>query len=232
MSLLTIVQNAAARVGVPQPSAVIGQTDAVMFLAVAQQEGIDLARRHNWSALTTEKTFTSVATAAQTSAIPTDFDRIVNGTFFNRTKTREVSGPLTSQEWQEIQGRLSTLVYEAYRIRGTSLLITPTPTAGWTMAYEYISKNWCTNAAGSTGRTAWAADDDVGVLDEELMTLGVTWRWLRAKGLDYGEAFAAYEVAVKSLMGRDGGSRILSLNPSPDRRVPRAPVPPDGSWSL
>lgn len=232
MSLLTIVQDAAARVGVPQPSAVIGAADARPFLAVAQQEGKDLARRHNWSGLTKEKTFTSVAAAAQTSSIATDFDRIVNGTFFNRTTRRSVTGPLTAQEWQEIQGNLSTLVSQAYRIRGTSLLLTPTPSAGQTMAYEYISTYWLTNAGGTVERAAWTADDDISLLSEELITLGVVWRYLRNKGLDYGEAFQSYEVAVASVMGRDGGKRMLDMGAARGQRLPIAPEFPDGSWAL
>lgn len=235
MSLLTIVQDVADRIGVVRPASVIGSSDHRVrnLLALAQQEGKELARRYSWQVLTKEKTFTTVAAETQTSAVPSDFDRIIPGTFYNRTRARLVTGPLTAQEYADYKGRLTSLVYEAFRIRGGSILILPTPAANETMAYEYVSK-WWAGVAADTAPTlaAFAADTDQTFLDEEAMTLGVVWRFLRSRGLDYGEAFAAYERHVAQLSGRDGGTRTLHMGSRSDRRVPRAPQVPDGNWDL
>ena len=74
MSLLTIIQDTTDRLGIIRPSSVVGSSDPQVrqLLALAQQEGKELSRRHNWTALINEKTFTAALTAAQSGAIPTE----------------------------------------------------------------------------------------------------------------------------------------------------------------
>lgn len=233
MTLLTVVQNSCDRLGIARPSSAFSSTDnaIIQLVGLAQQEGKELAKRHSWQVLTTEKTFTSIAAETQTSAIPTDFDRFVDETFFNRTMKRFVDGPLTPQEWQYHKGIVATTIIEAFRVRGNSLLLTPTPSAGSTYAYEYVSKNWC-ESSGGTDQSAWASDTDVGILDEELMTLGIIWRWQRAKGLDYAESFNTYEMQVGQAITRDGGKPRLNIGRDTSHRAARRPTVSEGSWSL
>lgn len=219
MSLLTIVQGAFARLNLNVPSAVVANTtkEVVEMYNLAKEEGKALARRATWKALQAEKTFTTTVAAAQTSALPSDFDWMLPDTMFNRTKNRRVDGPIEADEWQLIQSSLVTRVFPAFRIRGTSLLLTPSPTVTTdTIAYEYMTKNWCTTSGG-TGQATWAADSDLAVLDDEFHTLGIMWRFLKMRGLDYGDHFAAYEHEVKQAMARDGARPRLNLNGVPAR---------------
>jgi hypothetical protein len=202
----------------------------IQLVGLAQQEGIELAKRHTWQVLTTEKTFTSTVAETQIGAIPTDFDRIIDDSFFNRTQKRKLKGPLTPQEWQFHKGVVATTIIEAFRIRGNSMLITPTPSASVTYAYEYVSKNWC-ESSGGTDQAAWAADTDTGILSEELMLLGLIWRWQRAKGLDYAESFDTYERQLAIMTSRDGGKPTLNISSAPHSAA-RLPIIKDGSWSL
>ncbi len=219
-----------------RPSTVIGSSDQQIrqLLGLAQQEGKELAKRHNWQALTTEKTITATATETQTGAIPTDFDRILNGTFHNRTAHRYVEGPLDAVEWQRHKALTTTLLFDAFRIRGNNILLAPTPNADDVYAYEYISLYWVATLAASTtpAQAAWAVDTDLGILSEELMADGVVWRFLKAKGLDYAEAFRTYEAQVMLATARDGGKRNVNMGRSFDYRRVRSPTFPDGSWSL
>lgn len=228
MSLLSIVQEAAIIVRQETPSAVISSSvEAVKLLKrLADVEGRELSRRHNWQALTSEHSFSTVAASAQTSSVPTDFGWIIPDTMFNRTTNRKVFGPLSSQEWQEIQSSLVTRVDPAFRIRGGTILITPTPSAGESIYYEYISKNWCQSSGGSPQAT-WAADDDTGVLDEYLIMLGVVWRFKQTSGLDYSEEFQSYERAVADAIQRDGSRRVLSSGVASRERIPYPPQVPE-----
>lgn len=232
MTMLAVVQNACDRLGINRPTAAYTSTDQqiIQLVGLAQQEGKELAKRHTWQALTTEKTFTSIAAETQTGAIPDDFDRFIDDTFFNRSQTRHVRGPLTPQEWQFHKGVAATTIIEAFRVRGSAILLTPTPSAGQTYAYEYVSKNWCESSAG-TDQAAWAADTDVGLLPEELMTLGLIWRWQKSKGFDYAESFRTYEMQVAIATSRDGGKPTLNFSTS-SRQGARIPIIKDGSWSL
>ena len=235
MSLLTLIQDAADRLGVVRPSSVVGSADQQVrqLLALAQQDGKELARRYPWQVIVKEKTFSATATETQSSVIPSDFDRFVPETFYNRTAKRYVEGPLNAQEWQNYKASTTNIISDAFRVRGDSLLMAPTPTADDSYAFEYISLWWCTTSGGTTPTlAAWAADSNVGILPEEIMTLGVIWRFLRAKGLDYAEAFRTYEIQVMQAMSRDGGKRVINMGRSRDYSAPFTPTFPDGSWSL
>jgi hypothetical protein len=231
LSMVTRICNAPG-VGLAVPTVVAASGDAGIqeILELANQEGEELAKRADWPELMTEKTFTTSAAAIQTGAIPSDFDRFVNGTWFNRTKMRKLVGPLSPEQWQRIQanGAVSTVI-QAFRIRGSDMLITPTPAAGETIAYEYLTKNWC-QSSGGTGQSAWAADTDTGVLDERLMTLGVIWRWRKAKGFSFQDALDTYNNEVEKAAGRAPGAPVLMMNARPFSRLPIGTIP-DGSWS-
>lgn len=227
MTLLTVVSDASKRLGLGSRSSVIGSTDenAVQLLALAQEEGKTLSRRHEWQVLQTEYTFPTVASTAS-YALPSDFDRIMKETVFNRTSRRRVVGDLTPDQWQQTQASLVTMVNPAFRIRGKLFLISPTPTAAETIAYEYISKKWCESNA-SVGQVQWLADSDTGLLDEELMTLGLIWRYRKAKSLDYGEDMETYEMEVAKAILNDGARvRIQTSNMECDR-IPRSPQIPE-----
>lgn len=213
-SLLTIIQDVADRIGLVRPSSVIGSADHQVrqLLALANQEGREQARRHSWQGITFEKTFTTVAQESQTGAIPDDFDRFVPETMFNRSRTRQLVGPMTPQEWAEYKGSASTVVFDAFRVRGSALLYAPVPQAGETVAYEYVSKYWCAGSEDTTpDQIAFLADNDVTFLDVEATTQGIAWRFQKSRGLDYSEAFQQYELQLATLMGRDGGTRVLSM---------------------
>lgn len=232
MSLLTLLQGAADRLGIVRPSSVITSTDqqALRLLGYAQEEGKALARRHTWQVLTKEQTFTSTATTAQASAIPANFDRFLDDTFFNRTRKRPVYGPMNAQDWQFAQAVVASTIIESFRQRGNDVLIIPTPTAGDSYAFEYVSKNWC-QSSGGTAQEAWAADADTGILSEELMTLGVVWRFKAGQGFDYSQEFQNYELQVAQAIARDGGKRTLNAG-QVVRTTVRAPFIPEGGWQL
>jgi hypothetical protein len=231
MSLLTLVAAAAKELGLSEPSTAINSSDQqiIQLVALAQREGIELMKRHPWEKLTTERTFTGVAQEEQTGQIPADFDRFVDETFFNRSKKRPVFGPISPQDWQFTKSVVASTIIESFRVRGGEILLTPTPTTD-TYAYEYISNKWC-ESSGGTAQTGWLADSDVGILSETTMTLGIIWRFLRAKGFDYAEAFRTYEVHVAQDFSRDGGKRRINMGSRSMDRA-RAPFVSEGSWNL
>jgi len=236
MTALSIVQNACTRLGVSSPSAVFTSTDLqiVLLRNLMNQEGEELARGANfsdyaWKRLIAEQTFTATAAYVQTGAVPTDFNYILSDTFWNRTLMRQCRGPLSPEQWQQVMAIPTGSVDPWYRFRGTDLMIYPTPTAGHSMAYEYVIKNWCASSGG-TAQSAYAADTDTSYLEERLITLGIIWRFQKQKGLDYAEEFRTYQIEVGKVIARDGGRKIASLSgPLPPRW--RANIP-ESSWAV
>jgi hypothetical protein len=230
MSLLTLIQNVCDELTLPRPSVVAGGTDQQIrqLFQLANTEGRSLAKRHGWQVLTSEQTFTTTATTVQVtaSAIPSDFAWILPETMWNRTSRRRVYGPIDNQEWQEIQGSSIQSINPAFRIRSNTIHITPAPTTGQTVAYEYVSKNWC-QSSGGTAQSVWTADSDTGKLDENIMKLGIIWRFKAVKKMDYATELSNYEREVTDAIMRDGSRPRLSTNMVSGQRVPRAPLTPD-----
>jgi hypothetical protein len=228
MSLLTIAQNAARKLNIAAPATVVGNADlnAALLLYLAQEEGDELSRRHDWQALTTERTFTSLAAVIQTGFLPSDYDRLVFAAeIWDRSRSLKFAGPTPSRAWQQLQTSQAAGVVGWWRILADQINIFPAQPAGNTLAFEYVSKNWCATSGGSP-LSAWAADTDVGRISERLMTLGIVWRWLRAKGMDYAEEMSTYEREVEKVCSRDRGAGLI--RPPSD---PGGDYPPSPGWS-
>jgi hypothetical protein len=104
-----------------------------------------------------------------------------------------------------------------FRIMGNQLYVNPVGSAATlytnTIAFEYVSKFWCTSTGGTTGtQSLFAADSDVAVIPEDILTLSLKWRYLRAKGLSYEKEEQDYEEKMDRTAGRAASSRNLPLN--------------------
>jgi hypothetical protein len=228
MSLLTICRGAAVQLGIASPASLIGNDnpDAMLLLEMANKEGYLLANRAYWNVIRKEHSFTTVATASQGSAsMPDDFETVVDETIFNRTMRRRMTGPVTPQEWSEIQAGLVTAVNPSFYIRGGVMLISPTPSEGQTVAFEYLSKNWARSAA-SAEQDSFLDDTDTTVFPEVIVTQGIIWRYRAHKGYEFENARLEYERMVADRMMRDGVKpRLVTQNvtsPSENGRVGRA----------
>lgn len=222
MSLLTIAQNAADEVGVNRPSSVIGSTDAtaIRILRYAIRVGRELVKDH-CPYLIKEHTF-STSNGTEAYSLPSDFDHFVPFTHWNRTTDRRMH-PILPSEWQLLKSGLTTTsINDRFRIRGADreLLLDPTPNGTETVAFEYVSKNYC-ESVGGTGQSVWTADTDVGVLDEELFELGIIWRLLNRLGMPYAEEKAEYQ-GMKARIEAQINPIKVSLD---GRHPPRSNIP-------
>lgn len=225
MTLLTMIQDACDIISLDRPNTVVGNSDraVALLLSLAQREGKALARRWTWQRLTNKATFTSVAQEIQTGALPADFGgRFLADTFWNVTRNRLVPGPLNPSEWQQRISSVGQGPYAAFRIQGNQLLLNPAPAAGETHTFDYVSVDWCENPLGQP-LSSWESDGCVGLLDEELMLLGVIWRFKQSRGMDYAEDMKTYEQEVYQAIARDGARRTVDLTGDIDFDAPRYP---------
>lgn len=234
MSLLTIVQEAAVELGFAAPSAVIASTDPTVKLLrrLAQKELRELVRRCDWQRLHLEGTFTTTATATQVATVSAafnNFSRIINGSMWNRTQSRPVYGPLTAAEWQQKNASAAQAsVNQYFRIRTGRLLFFPAPPSGDTIVFEYITNRAVEQEEG-TATANWTTDADFARIDEEVVCLGVIWRYRKNKGFDYSEDFRTYEMALQDIFGPDGGKSTVDMTgEEPVGGVNLA----DGSWNI
>lgn len=207
MTLLSICDDAAGECGFDQPSAIVDSTDpnAVRLLALAKRSLQSVARLAPWQALVSENTFTATAAAAQSGAIPSDFDYILPLTCWNRTTKQMIAGPKTAAEWQwlQVNDTATGNGSQKFRIRGDSFLLHPaSPNASDTIAYEYVIDTPCEDSSG-TAQSTWAADTDVGKISEVLLTLDLKWRLLKSFGRAYDDALNEFLDEADKAIRRD-----------------------------
>lgn len=197
MTLLSIVQEAAISLGLPEPSAVTSSPDLSVkkLLVYANQGGRQLARYHDWQNLIVEQEFTTLNQQEQTNALPpADYDRMIyNPEVWDRTSHLRIAGPVPQRYWQRLLASLDGGTPGWWRIIGNQLNVLPIMDAGHTLAFEYISKNWVESALGAT-QSSFQADTDTARIPENLITLEIVWRFRQSRGFgQYAEDLSTCE---------------------------------------
>jgi len=199
-------EGAAVLCGLPNPTTIIGSSDpnVPILLRLANQEGRELARRHDWQALLVDYTVATLGAELQT-ALPSDFDHLTSDAeIWNRSTNQMYNFPTDAKTWGRVKGFGITSGSPGWaRLLGGALYITPAPTAAQTIAFPYQSTEWI------SGKTAFTADTDVPLIPARLITLGIIWRWRSNKGFDYAEALSTYEREVERATSRDRGLKVL-----------------------
>lgn len=220
MSLKEICTNALKELGSFEiPSSFFGNTNltARQCVALAQREGQALVREHRWADLIADATITTVAGQA-TYNLPPDFLAFASMSQWDRSFHLPMIGPTSGANWQWLKSGISTAVTinRWWRIRGAKVEVHPTPTAsGDTLAFDYYSKNWVSfqsaTTTGETTGTTWNSDNDTALLSEDLLTLGLKWRFLQAKGMPFESEYKEYEAIKEMVVADNGGKGIIHL---------------------
>lgn len=222
-TLLQIVQQFCQRKAQPVPTSVIGTTDdqLLQILALLQKECTDLAGRGQWQSLLNEVTFTALGTESQGTISaglgsgPTalnGFRYMLPEIMWDRTQRIPIVGNLSAQVWAYLKTMGITGPYSQFRWRGDQLLTIPALTAGHTVSFEYITDNIIAlHGLAANGSRLFVNDDDTVLLKDDIVLMGLEWRWLAAKGLAYLEDFNTYEDAVKDQLGREKPGRTINL---------------------
>lgn len=235
MTLLSIINDVADEVGLPRPAVVIGSTDGAVqkMTRMATRTAHDLVTRVPWRQLRKEVTFTAVAGETQAGVLPADMDRLIAETLWDRTFRRLIAGAIPAVQWQSMKATLPSGGFDRwFTLRGTSIMIYPGMAGGEACAFEYVSRNWCASSGG-TPQSAWAADTDVAVLDEELITLGTVASYLRSEGQPWEAARADFEAFLTSQAANNmpsNGTANTAEVWGGVRASPGAPAPNSGSF--
>ena len=288
-TLLELVDQVTAELGLTQPTSVIGSTNnqTVQLLGLAQRLGKDLVRDFEWQKLvkayiwqteaainttgnitsgsrvitnipstsglqvgnvitgvgqtpyaeiltidsSTQVTLnapvsTSTASVSMTFAkqdydVPSDYDRMISDTNWDRTDHWRNLGTKSSQDWQFLQGGIISIgPRERYRIYNGKFRIFQALTTVYNFSFEYVSNYWVCAAGSATGsKSAYTLDTDTSVFPDDLMLAGLKFYFLKAKKLDYGIELGEF-------------TRALSYNKAQDVPVPSMSLAPVGMNQL
>jgi hypothetical protein len=198
MNLLQICQALAKNVGLAVPSSIVGSNDrnAVESLQLANEAGLELAERVDWSALTTTTTF--AGTGADTAyALPVAWMRPTAGGGVRYGTT--ILRPLTAAEWATTTPAAGAPRY--HYISGRTIKFYLYPQVGMTVTARYQSNEWA-----STG-SQFTADDATPLVPADVLVKGLIARWRRQKGMEYQDQEAEYEATLQNYARFEDGGR-------------------------
>lgn len=218
MSLLTACQDASSGIGLAKLGSIIGNTNkqAEQLLYFAQREIYAERDDFDWQQLISEGSVTGDGTATALS-LPADLFRIVSDTTWDRSDNRMAAVGIDSQEWAYLKGwDIVTTLNRRARVIGNQLeFYQPVPNAR-EIHFEYISKNLVDTSAGGAPKEKFTVDTDVTLIDEDLLTLGIIWRYRKAKeARGWRDDLKDYEKKKMLLQGFQKAPR--TLNPTTGR---------------
>jgi hypothetical protein len=197
MTLLSISNAVADETHGPRPATIIGNTnpEAQNILRLINKVGVHLTKSYPWSILRTEHTFTApgVEILLASGAMPSDFDRFIPETFWDRDSSDLLSGPVSPVEWAGLKVQDLSSQNKKFTWRGGAVLTNPVFSSGVNMAFEYIKLNWCEVSAGGTEKASMTIDTDITIIDEELVILGTIYDWLLGEGQPWQGAAKSYK---------------------------------------
>lgn len=197
MSLLSICQNVLNITGWDSLSTIGSSTDktAVQIKAICNQELTNLAARFNWRQLMREHSFTTVQ-GQPFYTMEDDFAYLITDSVYNKDEYYKLRSSMTEYQWNAWQhGLLGSLSHQRYRLMsggsGNVLKLSPTPETAEDLVLFYQANTPIRNDDG-TFKKHYENDEDTSVLPEDVIEMGVMWRFRHAKGLDYSAELAEY----------------------------------------
>jgi len=206
------------------------------MLAYADEDGREQAIRRGWTALRREKVFFTIADADQGVLngsiidVAEGYRWIIKDTFFNRSQSMPVYGPMSPQNYEARKAIRTSGPYLSFMVQQGHLILDPTPAAMQQLAFMYQSKNFAESADASVRRNSFMVDTDVFMLDEETLTLGVLWRYKQKNGFEYAEDQRKYEMRLLDAASRDEVQTTSSMWGDSSSGDPADAGLPEGNW--
>lgn len=148
--------------------------------------------------------------------MPTDYDRPVDNTQWDKSKHWQMLGPITQQqeEWLK-SGFIATGPRIRWYIQGGTFQIWPALSSNEYLGFNYISKNWVYAAGDSLPTKAlFTADTDTCIFPNELAVLMLKLTMFEIKGFDTTAIYRDYTDQKSIAFAYDQGSPVLSQAPT------------------
>jgi hypothetical protein len=155
-------------------------------------------------------------TISQTKySLPSDYDRLIDRTDWDKSKHWEMLGPESAQQWQWLKsGYISTGPRVRYRVLGDTFQIWPPLGTNEYIGFEYVSNAWVATASGVTPtKTSFTLDTDICIFPDNLMVLGLKKKYFEVKGFDTTAFTRDYQMQLNIAKAADAGSPTLSMSP-------------------
>ena len=214
MSLITVVRDVCAVVGVAAPVSVIAaiSSNRTMFemLACANEMAQRIAYdTRDWTEMRASTAIVGNGVLDR-FPLPANYKRMLLTTNIRRrsTPTQPLRFISDHDQWMEraLNGDVDSR--GEWILSGGDIWVSPVLPAGDEIIFTYLDKN-CINLASGGQGDRFQADTDTFRLDERLLKLGMTFDWKMKKGSPYAEDMGTYSDAIAMAMGHDKPSPII-----------------------
>lgn len=211
----TVTSGSAVITGIPDTSTLSTNYTVTGngILQNSQIQSVDSATQVTMNQEASSSGTAQTLTFSQTKyAMPSDYDRQIDRTHWDKTQHWQMIGPETAQQWEWLtSGYISTGPRVRYRIFGDKFQIWPPQGTEHYLGFEYISNAWAASTAG-VAKTSFTVDTDTCIFPDRLMVLGLKHKYFQVKGL--GDVFRDdYEAEVSIAYANDSGSQTLAMAP-------------------
>jgi hypothetical protein len=219
MTILTVCQKVAPKIGLSVPSAVFTGTDRehVELQALANTMAKRIASEHDWQLLSGIATYTGDG-SDEDFALVSGYDRMPKDA---QVWSSELETPLTHitsrDRWLGLDIQSFDFVINAWIIYGNQIHIKPALASGVTAQHFYQSNLIIAPETGDN-KTEFTLDTDSFRLDEELLKLGMLYQWKADHGQPYEEHMNDYSDLFERLTTTDAGAKVVRVGRA---RLPR-----------
>jgi hypothetical protein len=219
MTLLSVVRDVCAVVGVQMPTSVFANIDTNRTMAEMLSLANEMAQTiaydgRDWTLL---RKIGAVAGDDVTTgfSLPADYQRFLLTSNVWRSSSTQTPMQFISDTDQWANRRMSGNTnwmsigsWGEWTILGGLLHIFPPLTVTEKAYFAYLNKN-CIDLKGGGHGDVFMDDADSFSLDERVLKLGMIWRWKAQKGSAYTEDLGTYGDALANVSARDSPAPIL-----------------------
>lgn len=213
--------------GIPEDTFLVS-VNAGAFTAV-------LSRAPTATATTVSLTFSQVI-----YAMPSDYDRLVDQTQWDKDAHWQLLGPTSGQGWQWMKaGVIATGPRVRFRVLADKFQLWPPLGVARYLGFEYVRNQWVTATGGSdTSKTSFTVDTDTCIFPDRLMIESLKLRMARAGGFEWLlKTYQPRDIAsgfacriLDNAKASDAAAPLLSMAPRPTARLLGDDNIPDGGY--
>jgi hypothetical protein len=161
--------------------------------------------KKNWPVLVREWNFPTVPQQGDYD-LPPDFHHLVAPSAWSADQYYQIKGSLTPVQWYRYFLNGGINFPEGFRIDpfGKKFKIAPVPGTAHNMVFMYVTKLIAKDGAG-VPIEQYYQDTDEALIEEELVDMGLTWRWREKKGMDYSAELAEYNGTLNTRYAQQMG---------------------------
>lgn len=185
-----------------------GNDDIKRLVSIANRSVVTLAK-FEWQAL--RQIYTFMLTTDTEYDLPEDFAALTPDTAFADDYISPVDMRTNPSQWAYLHARSGgNGARYRFRILGDKIQVHE-PQDGATIRFEYLTDRPVLSVDGEAKKSRFTADTDTWLLDDDLLTMDIIWRYKKLLGLpDWGVDRDDYLNYSRTIKGQQAGAKAIS----------------------